>query len=50
MGKEFEFKIIEPNIELFKQLLKKNNGVMVHPKHKMYRHVFDHLYEHSYFW
>lgn len=42
MGKEFEFKIIEPNIELFKQLLKKNNGVMVHPKHKMYRHVFDH--------
>lgn len=42
MGKEFEFKIINPDIELFKQQLLKNNGYVVHPKQKMYRHVFDH--------
>lgn len=42
MGKEFEFKIINPDIELFKKELKKNNGAMIHPKTKMYRHVFDH--------
>ena len=41
MGKEFEFKIVNPDIELFKRQLLKNNGQIVHPEQKMYRHVFD---------
>ncbi len=42
MGKEFEIKIINPDIELFKEILRKNDGKLVHPKKKMFRHVFVH--------
>ena len=42
MGKEFEIKIINPDIELFKKILKENNGKQLHPKYKMNRHVFKH--------
>lgn len=42
MGKEFEIKIINPDIQLFKKILKNNNGKIVHPQHKMYRNVYEH--------
>lgn len=42
MGKEFEIKIVNPDVELFKTILKRNNGSIIHPKRKMYRHVFHH--------
>ena len=42
MGKEFEIKIINPDVKLFKEILRKNQGKLVHPKRKMFRHVFVH--------
>jgi adenylate cyclase class 2 len=42
MGKEFEVKVINPNIDLFKKILKDNDGKLVHPQHKMFRHVYNH--------
>lgn len=42
MGKEFEIKVIDLDAEKFKHILRQNNGKQIHPKHKMYRHVFKH--------
>tara|TARA_B110000285_G_C14997801_1_gene549753 strand:+ start:47 stop:694 length:648 start_codon:yes stop_codon:yes gene_type:complete len=42
MGKEFELKIVNPDIELFKKTLKENNASLKHSKQYMHRHVFHH--------
>lgn len=42
MGKEFEIKIINPDIPAFKKMLEKHNGKRSHPKYTMKRHVFHH--------
>lgn len=42
MGKEFEIKVMNIDIDNFKKMLKKHGGRIELPKHKMIRHVFHH--------
>jgi len=42
MGKEFEIKIVNPDINEFKKMLQRLDAKKVHPKYRMKRHVFHH--------